>query len=107
MRPTYSPSKPMPKSVMPMRKNAMANSVNTPCTCGPSTRVGTRDHEEDHRTAPGHDPGRKQSGRGDGLPDRPAAGAGGVNMVRTLVIDDDIGVCRALETFLVKEGHEE
>jgi DNA-binding NtrC family response regulator len=27
-------------------------------------------------------------------------------MVRTLVIDDDIGVCRSLEAFLAKEGHE-
>jgi len=27
-------------------------------------------------------------------------------MVRTLVIDDDIGVCKSLESFLTKEGHE-
>ena len=30
----------------------------------------------------------------------------GLIMVKTLVIDDEIGVCRSLEAFLTKEGHE-
>src|SRR5216117_3918524 len=37
MRPTYSPSRPMPNRVIPIKKNAIPKSVNTPSASGPTT----------------------------------------------------------------------
>src|SRR5579863_3261390 len=42
MRPTYSPSKPMPKSATPIRKKTKANRVNKPSASEPTQMRRTR-----------------------------------------------------------------